>query len=157
MKKAITILFIFLLSCINAMAVQSGKCGDNATWTLSNGTLTICGSGEISAFDINKTKVKRVVIEDGITAIGMSSFSFFELRNITIPNSVTTIEDMAFKGCTGLTYITIPNSVTSIGDLAFYGCEALTNVILSDSLTYIGKGAFRGCTGLKDISIPNSV
>ena len=37
----------------------------------------------------------------------------------TIPNSVTSIGDMAFYGCTSLTSITIPNSVTSIGDDAF--------------------------------------
>ena len=159
MKKAITILVISLLSCINAIAVQSGKCGDDATWVLSDDSvLTISGTGEIKKFDIDKNKVKEVVIEDGITAIGMSSFSsFFELRNITIPNSVTTIKEEAFEGCTGLTNINIPNSVTSIEYEAFYECTGLTNINIPNSVTKIGDKAFAGCTGLTNITIPNSV
>ena len=45
-----------------------------------------------------------------------------------IPNSVTSIGDYAFSGCTSLTSITIPNSVTSIGDRAFLGCQSLLTV-----------------------------
>ena len=72
MKKAITILFITTLSCINAMAVQSGKCGDNATWVLSDDSvLTISGTGEISEFNIYRNGIKDIVIEDGmISGIG---------------------------------------------------------------------------------------
>ena len=46
----------------------------------------------------------------------------------TIPNSVTSIGDYAFSGCTSLTSVTIPNSVTSIGDSAFYGCTSLSAI-----------------------------
>ena len=48
--------------------------------------------------------------------------------SITIPNSVTSIGDRAFYGCSGLTSVTIPNSVTSIGDDAFFGCQGLIRV-----------------------------
>jgi len=44
-----------------------------------------------------------------------------EIKNLIIPNDITTIKENAFEGCTGLTSITIPNSVTSIGGDAFYG------------------------------------
>ncbi|MBQ6209968.1 MAG: leucine-rich repeat protein, partial [Prevotella sp.] len=49
-------------------------------------------------------------------------------KNTSIPNSVTTIGDGAFHGCSGLTSITIPNSVTTIGDGAFHGCSGLTSI-----------------------------
>ena len=49
-------------------------------------------------------------------------------KNTIIPNSVTSIEDWAFSGCSGLTSITIPNSVTSIGTFAFNGCSGLTAI-----------------------------
>ena len=50
-------------------------------------------------------------------------------KNTTIPNSITSIGERAFYGCTGLTSVIIPNSVTSIGDNAFNGCSALDTVI----------------------------
>ena len=62
----------------------------------------------------------------------------------TIPDSVTSIGDSAFLGCTGLTSVTIGNSVTSIGERAFYGCSKLTSVTIGDSVTSIGNYAFYG-------------
>ena len=50
--------------------------------------------------------------------------------SITIPNSVTSIGEKAFSGCSSLTSITIPNSVTSIGDHAFYNCSSLTSITI---------------------------
>jgi hypothetical protein len=47
---------------------------------------------------------------------------------LVIPNSVTSIGDHAFSGCSGLTFVTIPISVTSIGDYAFQSCSGLTSV-----------------------------
>ncbi len=57
-------------------------------------------------------------------------------KNTTIPNSVTSIGDMAFGG-SGLTTISIPNSVTSIGSSAFSGCSSLTSIsVASDNPKY---------------------
>ena len=61
---------------------------------------------------------------------------------ITIPNSVTSIGEYAFYGCSGLTSVTIPNSVTSIGSRAFSGCSGLTSVTIPNSVTSIGSYAF---------------
>ena len=60
----------------------------------------------------------------------------------TIPNSVTSIGEYAFSGCTSLTSVTIPDSITSIGKNAFYSCKSLTSVTIPDSVTSIGNGAF---------------
>ena len=73
-------------------------------------------------------------------------------KNSVIPNSVTSIGDGAFRGCSGLTELILPNSVTSIGEYAFYYCSELTELILPDSVTSIGNGAFGGCSGLVKIT-----
>ena len=77
--------------------------------------------------------------------------------NTSIPNSVTSIGDYAFYGCSGLNSVTIPNGVTSIGLMAFYYCKGLTSVTIGNSVTTIGGSAFYSCTGLTSITIPNSV
>ena len=51
-----------------------------------------------------------------------------EITNLVIPNSVTSIRNFTFYGCSGLTSVTIPNSVKSIGEYAFSGCRGLTTV-----------------------------
>ena len=74
------------------------------------------------------------------------------VTDLVIPNSVTSIGNSAFYGCTGLTAVTIPNSVTNIGNCAFENCTGLTSVTIPNSVTRIGKQAFRNCSGLTSVT-----
>ncbi len=73
--------------------------------------------------------------------------------SVTIPNSVTSIGDAAFEGCTGLTSMTIPNSVKTIGEGAFFFCTGLTSMTIGNGVTSIGEWAFHGCTGLTSMTV----
>ena len=99
-----------------------------------------------------------IVLPNSVTSIGNGAFvGCTGLTSITIPNSVTSIGNTTFKGCSGLTSVTIPNSVTSIGNSAFSGCSGLTSITIPNSVTSIGGSAFYGCSGLTSVTIPNSV
>ena len=74
-------------------------------------------------------------------------------KNTIVPNSVTSIGDYAFFGCSGLTSVTIPNSVTSIGRTSFVDCRGLTSMTIPNSVTSIGDYAFSGCSGLTSIIV----
>ena len=76
-----------------------------------------------------------------------------EVKDLVIPNSVTSIGDDAFYWCDGLTSVTIPNSVTSIGERAFTHCYDLTSVTIGSGVTSIGYSAFYYCTGLTSVTI----
>ena len=101
---------------------------------------------------------KNTVIPNTVTSIGDGAFiGCTGLTSITIPNSVTSIGNGAFIDCTGLKSITIPNSVTSIGSSAFWSCTGLTSISIPNGVTSIGNSTFYYCTGLTSISIPNGV
>ena len=76
-------------------------------------------------------------------------------KSTTIPSSVTSIGEGAFRGCSGLTSLIIPNSVTSIGESAFASCSGLTSLIIPNSVTSIGRCAFSYCSGLTSVTVDN--
>lgn len=116
-------------------------------------------------FDSTPNKISIVGVKDK------------NVKNIVVPDSVTSIGDNAFYGCNGLTSISgsatnvstvakqaKPTSFTvnitsgtSIGDNAFEGCTGLTSVTIGNSVTSIDGYAFNGCTGLTSVKIPDSV
>ncbi len=73
----------------------------------------------------------------------------------TIPNSVTSVGDIAFSWCSSLTNVIIPDSVTSIGGWAFYSCTSLSNVTIPAGVTSIGENVFYNCSDLANINVNN--
>ena len=96
-----------------------------------------------------------------ITQIPLHAFQEKNLvGELRIPNTVTSIQSMAFYLCTGLTgNLVIPNSVTEIGGDAFSFCKGLNGTLtLSNNLKTIGRSAFYYCSGFKEsLTLPNSV
>lgn len=125
-----------------AAVVETGECGDNATWTLdSEGTLTISGTGPMRNFDgesiWESSDVRNVVIKPGITRIGAYGFYTCEkLVSITIPDSVQEIGDWCFYNCDSLKKITIPSGVYTIGYCAFSSCESLERIEIDSDNAY---------------------
>ena len=125
----------------------------------------------------------RTIVLDGVTTIGKFAFSglsslssvtipstvtsieesaFYQCRNsnftsITLPSSIRYIRKWAFRECTNLTSFTIPNQVTTISNCLFYGCSSLTSITIPDGVTDIEGYAFYGCSSLETISLPDGL
>lgn len=152
MKKKLVALLIALL-CVFAvpnvvMAASSGSCGKNATWSYSNGTLTISGKGVVDDnpwMDSYEKSIKKVVINAGITELD-KSWMFDDCDNLVsvqFPNTLTKIGTYTFIYCGKLQSVTLPSSLTFLGDQAFAGCESLTEITIPKSVTDCGGRCFR--------------
>ncbi|MBE6211317.1 MAG: hypothetical protein E7130_06795 [Rikenellaceae bacterium] len=89
----------------------------------------------------------RCLIIDGV----LNVFAPAGITSYAIPDSITSIENNAFRNCTSLISVTIPDSVTTIRNHAFYCCTSLTSITIPDSVTSIGQYAFYGCKSLTSV------
>ena len=143
----------------------------------THGGLPVLG---IAASAFQRSKLREVVISDGIAAvednafkgcselgrlvlpsdikkIGDGAFAGTALTSLEIPPSVTELGDGAFSGCKELRRVTVPSSISLLPNFVFKNCTALEQVFLPNSYLHIGDHAFSGCSSLKAISIPDSV
>lgn len=103
--------------------------------------------------------IREIVLPESMTSIGEYAFADYTLlEKINIPQGITCIRRGTFSRCGALTSIEIPDHVTVIEEKAFYGCEKLKDIQLPQGLTTIGKQAFYLSDYLwMDISVPDSV
>lgn len=106
----------------------------------------------------NCTSIKKLVISEGIIAMGAYAFKgCTKLESVTLPKSLTTIERSVFSGCKKLIKLTIPAKVKEIGKYAFYNSGIKTLTIKSAKLTQKGLSA-KALTGsnIKTVKVPES-
>ncbi|MDR0505741.1 MAG: leucine-rich repeat domain-containing protein [Dysgonamonadaceae bacterium] len=159
MKKSLFFCFsmlMLLLSATASYAESEGTLGENLTWKLDDeGTLTISGTGDMPDNQTPWTlaDVKSLVVEEGVTKIGNSSFGFCtNLVSVSLPNSLTSIGNMSFS-MGGFSSIVIPRKCTTIGFNAFMGCSKLKYLELPPRLTDIGMMAFSNCSSLEKVVV----
>ena len=104
----------------------------NLTWTLDDsGLLTLNGTGWMGGYQngsYDRTAVRKVIIQKGLTTIGHYAFEGSELTDVTIPDGVISIGFCAFADCAKLKSIEIPKSVNAIMPDAFRNCNNLTDI-----------------------------
>lgn len=103
------------------------------------------------------TDIDKVIIEEGITALGNNLLYQVRAKEITLPSTLKRIGNSALSYTLGVTKWEIPFGVTTIGASAFAGCSTITDISLPKTVTSIGSKAFYNCTALKEITIPYSV
>ena len=141
-------------------AASEGTCGENVRWSMSDDyVLTISGTGPMEDYNsgVNPwiySGVREVVIEQGITKIGVYAFYQCDtLRKVTIADSVTELGFCAFAECGNLSEITVPQSVTILGPYSFAQCTSLTSLYIPAKVSEIGHGILRNCVNLENITV----
>lgn len=134
--------------------VGTGYYNDNSKWegTKDDGILYI---GEYLI--TSHSSKHEITVKDGTKIICEMAFDELvnkfkypnvDLESVIIPDSVTTIESLAFSSCRNLKSVTMGNGVATIGSSAFENCVKLANVTIPESVTSIGDEAFDGCKAL---------
>ena len=72
--------------------------------------------------------------------------------NITLPESITAIDGMAFYQ-TNITSIVFPSNITTIGIQMFYRCPNLTNVVFKGDVKSLDEIVFGACSALEEIDL----
>ena len=180
MKKKLSAILLTLAMTVSLLALPvsadssdilaRGTCGDNLTWTLTEGgTLTISGTGDMWDFEYDEdtgelnipwsdytSMIESLVVQEGVTSIGDWAFSdCYNMTSAVLEEGIVSIGDYAFWGYKNLTDVTLSDGLQSIGDEAFFGCF-LESINLPDTLTSMGTKAF-SYTRLTSIVVPASV
>lgn len=144
---------------------------DYAQHSFNGSTCSVCGYVKLFSLDVNgylrvndSSKIKGDIIIpsiiDGkpVEGIGNNAFnSCVNLKSITLPNTVTTIQTGAFQNCSQLISIIIPSTVEEIGSFAFEGCTKLVSITIPLTVNVIKESTFKNCSNLKELTIPSSV
>lgn len=140
---------------IKTMSETPVRSGDYK-YTVSDGGATITSYyGEYGVINIPETI-------DGYTVTALGEGLFWgnnsdKVIEVTIPDTVTVIGDLAFANCANLTKVTLPKNLVKLGDSAFSGCRSLSGIVLPDTLESIGGGCFSYCLNVEELIIPKSV
>ena len=172
-KKPFSLLLAvcFVLSLavgVSAEGAASGKCGDNAAWSFSDGTLTVTGTGPMQDFryydweldqeflfgkpwDGFAQDIRRIVIGEGITRLGNDAFmNLSNLESVELPSTLTEIGNFVFLRCQELTGVELPEGLTALGQQCFCG-TGLTAVEIPSSVTFVDANVFEDCKALTDV------
>lgn len=111
------------------LTFAEGICGNEVFWKIENDTLFIYGNGEVeskfSPWYGYRFNIKKVVVEEGVTAIGAHAFYYCEnLETVNLADTVKSIGDAAFYACNALRHINIPAAMNKLPEACFNGCDA---------------------------------
>lgn len=128
---------------------------DNPCFTVIDGALYGNEGKELMRYPVG-TRPKEITVPEGVISIGNVAFCNCKLlESVTFPSTLEYIGVAAFSDCDRLTEITIPEGVVELANFAFNSCKSLKSVSLPEGLYAIGDGAF-AATALESVTIPES-
>lgn len=149
---------------VNKLTVVSGNLNNDDWNTLKSMTnlveLDISGmavtSIPSSAFE-NKWGLEKIVLPKKLETIGYAAFRGTGLKEIELPENLTTLDSYAFQSCSSLANVKMSGKVTGISGYCFQECKNLQKVELAEGLQVIHNGAFYLCNSLQSINFPSTL
>ena len=127
---------------------------DSITKIVIEEGITAIGSDSFNGL----TAVTEIELPDSLTEIGIGAFCFTAITEVTIPANVSTMGYSAFYGCGKLESVFFAgNKVREIGIYTFAKCYALKNLEFPEGLTAIRLGALQECRSLEELVFPESL
>ena len=109
-------------------------------------------------FYLNGEAIKDLIIPNDVTSISRYAFyGFTTLTSITFHSRVINIGACAFAHCIGLSSVIIPDSVTSVGEYAFYNCYNVKDIKMGSGISQIDQFAFDKCNAIKSFTYNGKV
>lgn len=93
----------------------------------------------------------------GVRRIGKEVFKTRRVKDVIIPQGVTSIGDNAFYDCKVLSSVQLPSGLTDIGAYAFMGCVSLTDVVVPEGVITLEDKTFASCEKLRSVTLPQSI
>ena len=159
-KRYLMSLVVAVFMVFGAQAVMWAETGttDGFNWIYEDGIMAVTSYEGTSANILIPSGIETSTGKKTVTKIQRSASGFSSvIKGVTIPGSVTAIDELAFCGCTNLESVSIPDSVTSIGEDAFSSCTSLKSIVLPDSISSIEASTFESCTNLTTVTLPDSI
>ena len=143
-------------------SLQSISGGENIT---SVGTRVFSGCSQLQSVTIfpkistintsmfgGCKNLTHIVFPDKLIEIKSGAFSGCAFSDITVPDTVTSLEAYAFSSCTNLKRIQCSKELTTIGERCFSDCTALDEIVIPDRVRSLGQYVFSGCKNLSKIT-----
>ncbi len=129
---ALAAVMLFFGCTVTPVLPETGECGEDSSWILEDGVLTIEGTGAVETPVMPVGEAKKIVVSEGITELGDEALkNVLGAVEIRLPETLEKIGKEAFSGMKGVEEIQIPDSVKDIAGDAFRGWEE-TQTIISD-------------------------
>jgi len=97
--------------------------------------------------------IESLTLPDSLMSIGDAAFNGCSFKSITLPDNIQSIGKDAFSANSSLEYVKLPQNLQSIGESAFYNCSSLKSITLPENIQSIAEDAFNGCDSLESIWI----
>lgn len=144
-SKAKEIFELHLLAKQTITYETNGQCGENAYWSLTDGVMTVTGTGKVSVDDgetVAYTRLDRAIIKNS------------NIKSLIVENGITELDEVFISGNKSLEVVVLPDTLKMLNIYSFQGCTNLRSVDFPDTEFEIDGGCFESCVNLKNVYIP---